>query len=136
MYFWKGLLWDMNTTLMFRHVKCSHMVLVEEAYFDTIGKSLTLLYSQCLVWLGCGFCPMLPVLGVVRNILMYGAVCSWGVLALVLRRWGRADGLPFWGVISTGHCAHTRARALRGWALLDADDTPTRSKKTGPRLGR
>ena len=110
MYFWKGLLWDMNTTLMFRHVKCSHMVLVEESYFDTIGKSLTLLYSQCLVWLGCGFCPMLPVLGVFRNVLMYGAVCLWGSCSCA-----PAVGEGGWATVLGGYLnwtlrTHARAR--------------------------
>lgn len=92
------LLWDMNTTLLFRHVKCSHLLLVEEAYFDTIGKSLTLLYSQCLVWLGCGFCPMLPVLGIFRNVIMFyvqkWSTMRWCSPRLAVKQFDSAASLP------------------------------------------
>jgi len=88
----------MSTTLLFRHVECSHMMLSEEAYFDTIGKSLTLLYSQCLVWLGCGFCPMLPVLGVFRNILMFyvqkWSTMKWCSPRLTVKQFDSTAGLP------------------------------------------
>lgn len=43
----------------------------EPPEFEVVEKALTLSYDQALVWVGSFFCPLLPLVGVLRAILMF-----------------------------------------------------------------
>eukprot|EP00036_Acanthoecidae_sp_10tr_P001751 CAMPEP_0182931310 /NCGR_PEP_ID=MMETSP0105_2-20130417/27979_1 /TAXON_ID=81532 ORGANISM="Acanthoeca-like sp., Strain 10tr" /NCGR_SAMPLE_ID=MMETSP0105_2 /ASSEMBLY_ACC=CAM_ASM_000205 /LENGTH=887 /DNA_ID=CAMNT_0025069721 /DNA_START=22 /DNA_END=2686 /DNA_ORIENTATION=+ len=43
----------------------------EPPEFDVVDKALTLSYDQALVWVGSFFCPLLPLVGMIRAILMF-----------------------------------------------------------------
>lgn len=43
----------------------------EPPQFRVVERALTLTYDQALVWVGTYFCPMMPLLGVLRSVVMF-----------------------------------------------------------------
>ena len=73
--FTSGLL-DMLITLAYKHVPCIRVVFKTPAYFDTVKKLLELTMAQSLIWFGAFFCPLLPIVGIIRCIILfYVQVC-------------------------------------------------------------
>jgi hypothetical protein len=59
---------DMLITGIHRYVPS---VIAQPAYFDTVKKILELAYSQAVIWFGVFFCPLLPVIGILRCFVLY-----------------------------------------------------------------
>lgn len=45
----------------------------EPPQFQVVERALTLSYDQALVWVGTYFCPLLPLLGILRSVIMFYA---------------------------------------------------------------
>jgi len=66
-----GCIVDMSVTLAFNHSKVCRDFLGEPAYFDTIKKTLEMTYAQALIWVGTYFCPLLPLVGILRLFVLF-----------------------------------------------------------------
>eukprot|EP00038_Savillea_parva_P018661 m.24858 g.24858 ORF g.24858 m.24858 type:complete len:973 (+) comp4192_c0_seq1:59-2977(+) len=61
-----GIFLDMTKHIAFHRSPRLRELLGEEPCFDTIKKVLEMTYAQALVWVGTYFCPLLPLVGIIR----------------------------------------------------------------------
>eukprot|EP00040_Diaphanoeca_grandis_P031399 m.187839 g.187839 ORF g.187839 m.187839 type:complete len:1136 (+) comp32318_c1_seq1:175-3582(+) len=80
---------DMLLTTLYNHFPRVRVVLKTPAYFDSIKKTLELVYAQGIIWFGSAFCPLLPWVGCFRIVVLF-YLQKWSTMT-----WCKPKDTPF-----------------------------------------
>jgi len=80
---------DMLLTTMYNRFPKLRGVLKTPAYFDSIKKTLELVYAQAVIWFGTPFCPLLPFVGCLRILVLF-YLQKWSTMT-----WCKPKDTPF-----------------------------------------